>query len=85
MLTDEAPQRIVLFDSPPALTSSISAELAKLMGQVVMVVLADSTPSGAVQDAASLLAGCPNVQLLLNSVQFSPNGRRFGSYHGYRG
>ena len=85
MLTEDAPQRIVLFDSPPALTSSISAELAKLMGQVVMVVLADSTPSGAVQDAASLLAGCPNVQLLLNSVQFSPNGRRFGSYHGYRG
>ena len=85
MLTDDAPQRIVLFDSPPALAASIPAELAKLMGQVVLVVLADSTSSGAIQDAASLLAGCPNVQLLLNSVQFTPNGRRFGSYHGYRG
>lgn len=84
-LTEGAPQRIVLFDSPPALAASIPAELAKLMGQVVLVVLADSTPSGAVQDAASLLSGCPNVQLLLNSVQFSANGRRFGSYHGYRG
>ena len=84
-LTEDAPQRIVLFDSPPALAASIPAELAKLVGQVVMVVMADVTPSGAIQDAASLLAGCPNVQLLLNSVQFSPNGRRFGSYHGYRG
>ena len=85
MLTEDAPQRIVLFDSPPALAASIPAEAAKLMGQVVLVVLADSTSSGAIQDAASLLAGCPNVQLLLNSVQFSPTGRRFGSYHGYRG
>ena len=85
MLTEDSPQRIVLFDSPPALAASIPAELAKLMGQVVLVVLADSTSSGAIQDAASLLAGCPNVQLLLNSVQFSPNGRQFGSYHGYRG
>ena len=84
-LTEDSPQRIVLFDSPPALAASIPAELAKLVGQVVMVVMADTTPSGAIQDAASLLAGCPNVQLLLNSVQFSPNGRRFGSYHGYRG
>ena len=85
MLTEDSPQRIVLFDSPPARAASIPAELAKLMGQVVLVVLADSTSSGAIQDAASLLAGCPNVQLLLNSVQFSPNGRQFGSYHGYRG
>ena len=84
-LTEGAQHRIVLFDSPPALAASIPAELAKLMGQVVLVVMADRTPSGAVQDAASLLSGCPNVQLLLNSVQFSANGRRFGSYHGYRG
>ncbi len=85
MLTEDAPQRIVLFDSPPALAASIPAELAKLMGQVVLVVLADSTSSGAIQDAAAHLAGCPNVQLLLNSVQFTPNGQKFGSYHGYRG
>ncbi|HWU04570.1 MAG TPA: capsular biosynthesis protein [Novosphingobium sp.] len=79
------PRRIILFDTPPVLMATLPAEVAKLSGQVVMVVLADKTSSGAVQDAVSLLAGCPNVQLLLNAVQFSPSGRRFGSYHGYRG
>lgn len=85
LLTEGYPRRIVIIDTPPALAAMYPAEVAKLVGQVVMVVRADSTSTNAVQDAASLLAGCPNVQLLLNAVQFSPSGRRFGSYHGYRG
>ena len=84
-LTAGSPDRIVVFDTPPALAASIPAELAKLVGQVVLVVMADNTPQGAIKDAMSLLAGCPNVQLLLNAVHFSPSGRRFGSYYGYRG
>jgi len=84
-LTEGAPDRIVVFDTPPVLAASIPAELAKIVGQVVLVVLADTTPQGAVKDAMSLLAGCPNIQLLLNAVHFSPSGRRFGSYYGYRG
>jgi len=35
--------------------------------------------------AISLLSACPNIQLLLNAVHFSPSGRRFGSYYGYGG
>ncbi|MDE1915535.1 MAG: P-loop NTPase [Sphingomonadales bacterium] len=85
MLTQGAPRRILIIDTPPALAAMFPAEVAKLVGQVVLVVLADKTSNNAVQDAASLLAGCPNIQLLLNAVQFSPSGRRFGSYHGYRG
>ncbi len=85
LLTEGFPRRIVIIDTPPALAAMYPTEVAKLVGQVVMVVRADSTSTNAVQDAASLLAGCPNVQLLLNAVQFSPSGRRFGSYHGYRG
>lgn len=85
MLTEGAPRRILIIDTPPALAAMFPAEVAKLVGQVVLVVLADKTSNNAVQDAASLLAGCPNIQLLLNAVQFSPSGRRFGSYHGYRG
>ena len=38
---------------------------------------------GALDDAISLLSSCPNIQLLLNAAQFSPSGRRFGSYYGY--
>ena len=84
-LTEGAPNRIVLFDSPPALAASPAAELAKYVAQVVMIVRADRTGQGALDDAISLLSACPNIQLLLNSVQFSPSGRSFGSYYGYGG
>ena len=50
-----------------------------------MIVRADRTGRGALDDAISLLGACPNVQLLLNAAQFSPSGRRFGSYYGYKG
>ncbi|MDE2301806.1 MAG: capsular biosynthesis protein [Sphingomonadales bacterium] len=80
-LTCGAPNRIVLFDTPPTLAASLPVEVAKLVGQVVLVVLADHTSQGAIEDAVSLLSGCPNLQLLLNAVQFSPSGRRFGTYY----
>lgn len=84
-LTEGAPNRIVIFDSPPALAASPAAELAKLVGQVLVIVRADSTGQGALEDAVSLLSACPNIQLLLNAAQFSPSGRRFGTYYGYKG
>jgi Mrp family chromosome partitioning ATPase len=84
-LTEGAPQRIVIFDSPPALAAAPAAELAKYVGQTVMVARADRTGQGSLEDAISLLSGCPNIQLLLNAVNFSPSGRRFGSYYGYGG
>jgi hypothetical protein len=76
---------MVIFDSPPALAAAPAAELAKYVGQAVMIVRADRTGQGALEDAISLLSGCPNIQLLLNAVNFSPSGRRFGSYYGYGG
>lgn len=84
-LTIGAPHRMIIFDSPPALAASPAAELAKYVGQAVVVARADSTGQGALEDAISLLAGCPNIQLLLNAANFSPSGRRFGSYYGYKG
>jgi Mrp family chromosome partitioning ATPase len=84
-LTDSAPQRMVIFDSPPALAASPAAELAKYVGQALVVARADSTGQGALEDAISLLSACPNIELLLNAAHFSPSGRRFGSYYGYRG
>lgn len=84
-LTQGAPRRIVLFDTPPVLAASPAAELARYVGQTVMVVRADRTNHGAIEDAVQLLSGCPNIQLLLNDVHFSPSGRRFGAYYGYGG
>lgn len=84
-LIQGAPNRFVIFDSPPALAASPAAELAKYVGQAVVVARADRTGQGALEDAISLLSACPNIQLLLNAVHFSPSGRRFGSYYGYGG
>ena len=84
-LVEGAPQRFVIFDSPPALAASPAAELAKYVGQAVLVARADKTGQGSLEDAVSLLSACPNIQLLLNAVHFSPSGRRFGSYYGYGG
>ena len=84
-LTQGRFKRMVIFDSPPALAASPAAELAAYVGQAVMVVRADRTGQGALEDAVSLLSNCPNIQLLLNDVHFSPSGRRFGSYYGYGG
>jgi Mrp family chromosome partitioning ATPase len=84
-LTEGAPHRMVIFDSPPALSASPAAELAKYVGQALVVARADRTGQGALEDAIRLLSGCPNIQLLLNAVNFSPSGRRFGSYYGYGG
>lgn len=84
-LTESAPGRMVIFDSPPALAASPAAELAKYVGQALVVARADRTGQGALEDAISLLSACPNIQLLLNAVTFSPSGRKFGSYYGYEG
>ncbi len=84
-LTEGTPQRLVVVDSPPALAASPAAELAKYVGQVIMVARADQTGQGALEDAISLLSGCPNIELLLNAVHFSPSGRSFGTYYGYGG
>lgn len=78
-----APNRILIFDSPPALAASPAAELAKHVGQAILVARADSTAQSALEDAAELLSGCPDVKLMLNAAHFSPSGRKFGTYYGY--
>jgi exopolysaccharide/PEP-CTERM locus tyrosine autokinase len=78
-----APNRIVIFDSPPALAASPASELAMHVGQAVMVVRADRTGEAALRDALNILSGCDDIRLLLNCTKFSPTGRAFGSYYGY--
>jgi Mrp family chromosome partitioning ATPase len=82
-LTQGAPNRMVIFDSPPALAASPASELAGHVGQALVICRADRTGQSALADALSLLAACPDIKLLLNAANFSPSGRRFGSYYGY--
>jgi Mrp family chromosome partitioning ATPase len=78
-----APNRVLIFDSPPALAASPAAELAKHVGQAILVARADATAQSALEDAVELLSGCPDIKLLLNAAHFSPSGRKFGTYYGY--
>jgi Mrp family chromosome partitioning ATPase len=84
-LTMGARQRVLVFDSPPALAASPAADLANLVGQVLVVTRADQTGQSALEDALTLLSTCPDIKLLLNDAHFSPSGRRFGGYYGYGG
>ncbi|GAA0280034.1 hypothetical protein GCM10009127_21450 [Alteraurantiacibacter aestuarii] len=84
-LTQGAPERLVIFDSPPALAASPAADLANHVGQALVVVRADKTGQSALEDALTLLSTCRDIKLLLNDASFSPSGRRFGDYYGYGG
>jgi len=84
-LTRGAPTRMVVFDSPPALAASPAADLARHVGQAVLVARADRTGRTAIEDSIRLLSACPDIKLLLNATHFSPSGRRFGTYYGYEG
>lgn len=81
-LTRGARRRLVIFDSPPALAASPAAELARHVGQALLVCRADRTGQSSLEDALSLLSACPDIKLLLNAAHFSPSGRRFGTYYG---
>ena len=83
-LTQGAPDRILIFDTPPALAASPAAELAQHVGQALLVVRADETSRAALEDAQQLLSACADIKLLLNAARYSPSGRRFGTY-GARG
>ncbi len=83
-LTTANPERIVLFDSPPALAASPAGVLAAHVGQTMLVVRADSTSESDLREAVTLLGGCDRISLVLNSVVFQPGGRRFG-YYGLEG
>ena len=79
-LTEGAPNRILIFDTPPALAASPAAELAAHVGQALLVVRADETSRAALEDAQQLLSACGDIKLLLNATRYSPSGRRFGTY-----
>lgn len=75
--------RIVIFDSPPALVTSAASVLAGHVGQVVFVVAAEQTSESELKEGLQLMGACPIVQLLLNRSRFFPGGRRFVHQDGY--
>jgi exopolysaccharide/PEP-CTERM locus tyrosine autokinase len=75
------PDRIVIFDSPPLLLTSESRVLASHMGQIVMVVEAQTTTQHAVKEALRQLEGYPNVNLIYNKTREFPGIEETYDYH----
>ncbi|HEX8447319.1 MAG TPA: hypothetical protein VF649_11990 [Sphingomonas sp.] len=79
------PNRVLIFDSPPALAASPASELAHHVGRVMLIVRADRTSDVELREAVALLGGCGDIRLLLNATAMASGGRRFGSYYGHEG
>jgi exopolysaccharide/PEP-CTERM locus tyrosine autokinase len=73
--------RIVVFDSPPLLQTTESPALARIVGQIVVVVRAETTPQPVLLDAIATLQGHAAVSLVLN--QSTQSGTAPYYYYGY--
>lgn len=74
----------VLFDSSPLLVTNAGQVLSGLVGQIVMIVKADSTPQTAVTEALSMLnKKNASVGLVLNQSRPTFGSHLYGEYYGY--
>ncbi len=75
--------RIVIFDSAPALVSAEGTALSPHVGQVLLIVEAERTTELEVKGALDVLHACDSIQLVLNKVRtrFGLHGK--GGYEGY--
>ena len=76
------PDRIVIFDSPPLLLTSEAHVLAAHMGQIIVVVEAESTTQHAVKEALSQLEGLDNVNLIYNKTREFPGTETYDYNYG---
>ncbi|MEQ1530215.1 MAG: XrtA-associated tyrosine autokinase [Methylococcales bacterium] len=79
-LSERYPDRIVIFDSPPLLAATQGEVLAGLVGQVVLVIEAESTSQSMVMESVSRLAHCDVVLAVLNKAK---QNTMDGGYYGY--
>jgi receptor protein-tyrosine kinase len=77
------PDRVIIFDSPPVLMSSVPGVLALHVGQVLFVVEAERTVQQSIDTSLGLISTCKNISLLLNKAPPGGNSDRFGAYYGY--
>jgi len=76
--------RIIVFDSPPLLLTTESRALAAHMGQIVIVVHAESTTQATVKQAVDTIEEGPLKMVVLNQArQPSSDGYGYGYGYGY--
>ncbi len=82
-IANRYPDRIVIFDSPPLLVTSEASVLASRMGQIALVVAAESTSQQAVKSALNQLKGSQNVSLIYNKSMAFAGSQEYGYGYGY--
>ena len=80
-LANRYPDRIIIFDSPPLMLTSEARVLASHMGQIVVVVEAQTTTQHAVKEALAQLEGMSNVNLVYNKTRDIPGIEETYDYH----
>jgi len=78
-LSEEDPDRVVIFDSPPLLLTTEATVLSDFMGQIVFVVSAELTPQHAVRQAIEQIGEEKMVGMVLNRSRKRMNPY----YHAY--
>jgi exopolysaccharide/PEP-CTERM locus tyrosine autokinase len=68
-LSEDDPNRVVIFDSPPLLLTTEATVLADFMGQIVFVVSAEMTPQHAVTRAIEQIGEEKMVGMVLNRAR----------------
>jgi protein-tyrosine kinase len=75
-----------LIDGPPLHAGTEASVLARMVGQVVVLVEADKTPQSTVTEALQQLKGCASVSLVLNKARRRASERGvYGYGYGYGG
>jgi protein-tyrosine kinase len=72
--------RIIIFDSPPLLLTSEAHVLAAHMGQIIVVVEAETTPQKAVIEALRQIESCEVINLVFNKARYSAGHGYYGTY-----
>ena len=73
--------RIVIIDSAPLLATNEAQVLSRQIGQVVMVVRGEHTPSRAVTDAVALLDRRRLIRCVINQVRAGALGDSYRQYY----
>ncbi len=81
-LSSRYSDRIIIFDTPPILSSAEARALAMHVGQIVVVVAAGSTSNSALRHALETLESRPTVMTMLNKVTGSSQAYAREEYGG---
>jgi len=82
-LSNRYPDRLIIFDSPPLLAATQGEILAKLVGQVVLVIEAEKTMQSVVMESVDKLSSCDVVLAVFNKSQANMDSGYYGYGYGY--